>query len=78
MLVLSRQREESIVIDLSGQAVIDWLMEQKTLNRMPQIVITQVDIRGDKSRIGIQAPTVIEVHRLEIYEKIHLRDAEHK
>jgi carbon storage regulator len=57
MLVLSRQRDESIIIG-------------------DNIVITVVDIRGDKVRLGIQAPTEIPVHRQEVYEAIqreHLR-----
>ena len=51
MLVLSRQRDESIMIG-------------------DNIVITVVDIRGDKVRLGIQAPTNVPVHREEIYEAI--------
>jgi carbon storage regulator len=51
MLVLSRQRDESIVI---GDTV----------------VVTIVDIRGDKVRLGIQAPEEIPVHRQEVYEAI--------
>jgi carbon storage regulator len=51
MLVLSRQRDESIVI---GENVI----------------ITVVDIRGDKVRLGIEAPGEIPVHRQEVYEAI--------
>ena len=51
MLVLSRQRDESIIIG-------------------DNIVITVVDIRGDKVRLGIQAPTEIPVHRQEVYEAI--------
>lgn len=51
MLVLSRHRDESIMIG-------------------DDIVITIVDIRGDKVRIGIQAPTNVPVHREEIYEAI--------
>ena len=51
MLVLSRQRDESIII---GE----------------NIVIAVVDIRGDKVRLGIQAPTEIPVHRQEVYEAI--------
>jgi len=51
MLVLSRRRDESIVI---GE----------------DIEITIVDIRGDKVRIGIDAPTTICVHRKELREAI--------
>jgi len=51
MLVLSRQRDESIIIG-------------------DNIVVTIVDIRGDKVRLGIQAPTEIPVHRREIFEAI--------
>ncbi len=34
------------------------------------IVITIVDIRGDKVRIGIEAPKEVPVHRREVYEAI--------
>lgn len=51
MLVLSRQRDESIMI---GE----------------NIVLTIVDIRGDKVRLGIEAPSEIPVHRREVYEAI--------
>ncbi len=51
MLVLSRQRDESIIIG-------------------DNIVVTIVDIRGDKVRLGIDAPTEIPVHRQEVYEAI--------
>ena len=51
MLVLSRQRDESIMIGDS-------------------IVVTIVDIRGDKVRLGITAPSEVPVHRQEVYEAI--------
>lgn len=37
--------------------------------------ITIVDIRGDKVRIGIEAPEVVPVHRLEVYEAIERENA---
>ena len=43
------------------------------------IVITVVDIRGDRVRIGVQAPPDVTVHRQEVYDAIKkgnsLRDA---
>lgn len=51
MLVLSRQRDESIIIG-------------------DNVVITVVDVRGDKVKLGIDAPKEISVHRREVYEAI--------
>ena len=34
------------------------------------VVVTIVDIRGDKVRLGIEAPGEIPVHRQEVYEAI--------
>lgn len=51
MLVLSRQRDETIMIG-------------------DDIELTVVDIRGDKVRLGIKAPSQVAVHRKEIYESI--------
>lgn len=34
------------------------------------IVITVVDVRGDRIRLGIEAPSNVPVHRQEIYEAI--------
>lgn len=34
------------------------------------VKITIVDVRGDKVRLGIEAPKHIPVHRMEIYEAI--------
>ena len=43
------------------------------------IVITIVDIRGDKVRLGINAPKDIPVHRQEVYDAIQReREAELK
>ena len=51
MLVLSRQRDESIKIG-------------------DEIEITVVDIRGEKVRLGINAPSHVAIHRKEVYEAI--------
>jgi carbon storage regulator len=34
------------------------------------IIVTIVDIRGDKVRIGVEAPSNVPVHRREVYEAI--------
>ncbi|MGO8745973.1 MAG: carbon storage regulator CsrA [Thermoguttaceae bacterium] len=35
-----------------------------------KIVVTVVEIRGDKVRLGVQAPKEVSVHRHEIYDKV--------
>ena len=57
MLVLSRRRDETIVIGADIQ-------------------ITVVDIRGDKVRLGIQAPFSVGVHRKELREAIERENAQ--
>ena len=57
MLVLSRQRDETIMIG-------------------DEIEITIVDIRGDKVRLGINAPRTVQVHRKEVYEAIKRENTE--
>jgi len=49
MLVLSRKRDERIVIG-------------------DNIVITVVEVRGDKVRLGIDAPSEVPVHRQEVLD----------
>ena len=34
------------------------------------IVITIIEIRGDKVRLGFSAPENVSIHRQEVYEKI--------
>lgn len=53
MLVLSRKKNESIVIN-------------------DNVVITVVEIRGDKVRLGIVAPKDVPVHREEVDEAIKM------
>jgi carbon storage regulator len=57
MLVLSRHRDESIIIGT-------------------EIIVTVVDIRGDKVRLGIAAPLETSVHRQEVFEAIQRENRE--
>jgi carbon storage regulator len=54
MLVLSRQKDESLIIS-------------PTKDDQELIEITIVDVRGDKVRLGINAPRHHKVHRKEIW-----------
>ena len=56
MLVLSRKKDESIIIN-------------------DHITVTVVEIRGDKVRLGIEAPKDISVHRREVYDAIQSQKA---
>jgi carbon storage regulator len=51
MLVLSRKKNEQIVID-------------------DHIVITVIELRGDKVRLGIEAPRSVPIHRAEVQQAI--------
>jgi len=51
MLVLTRRRNESIIIN-------------------DNIKIVVIGIRGDRVRLGIEAPPEIPVHRREVFEQI--------
>jgi carbon storage regulator len=51
MLVLSRKKDESIIIN-------------------NDITIVVVEIRGDKVRLGVEAPKEVPVHRREVFEAI--------
>jgi carbon storage regulator len=51
MLVLSRKKNESIVVN-------------------GNVTIVVVEIRGDKVRLGIEAPAEVPVHRREVWDAI--------
>ncbi|MGQ9576438.1 MAG: carbon storage regulator CsrA [Thermoguttaceae bacterium] len=56
MLVLSRKKNESIVIN-------------------DDITIVVVEIRGDKVRLGVEAPKEVPVHRREVFDAIRRSEA---
>lgn len=56
MLVLSRKKNESIVI-------------------RDDITIVVVEIRGDKVRLGVEAPSEVPVHRREVFDAIRRNEA---
>ncbi len=45
-------------------------MRDQTIMIGDDVAITIVDIRGDKGRLGITAPSHIPVHRKEVYDAI--------
>lgn len=57
MLVLSRKKNESIIIN-------------------NDITIVVVEIRGDKVRLGVEAPKEVPVHRREVYDAIKRAESE--
>ena len=60
MLVLSRQKNENLLIILDGVVLAE---------------IEPVDIRGDKVRLGVNAPKHVQVHRKEVWEKVQQEKA---
>ena len=59
MLVISRKKNESLVLGADGE-----------------IVVTIVEIRGDKARIGIESPRETPVHRKEVHDAIKRSERE--
>lgn len=51
MLVLSRKKDEKVVIN-------------------GNVVVTVIEMRGDKVRLGFEAPNDVEIHRQEVLDEI--------
>lgn len=58
MLVLSRKKGQQTIITVPPSS------------EPQQIVVTTVDIRGDKVREGFEAPREVAIHRREVQEAI--------
>lgn len=57
MLVLTRSRSEQIVCDVPPSSVAQ------------RIVITMVEIRGERARLGVDAPFNVAIRRAELPER---------
>jgi carbon storage regulator len=64
----THQRKESAVLILSRK-------KDQVITIGDDIRITVTEIRGDKVRIGVDAPRHIAVHRQEVYEAIQKDNA---
>lgn len=62
MLILSRKKNESIILTLGGV----------------RVEITIVELRGDKARVGVTAPDDVTVHRAEIQAIVDREAAERR
>lgn len=59
MLVLSRHRDESIVVN-------------------DNVLIQVIDIRGDRVRLGIEAPLEMSINRKEVWDAIQREKQQHQ
>jgi carbon storage regulator len=57
MLVLSRKRQESVVV--VGSDGVEAILK-----------VTVLEIRGNKVRLGFEVDAAVPVHRLEVWERI--------
>lgn len=62
MLVLSRKRNEEVIVGEGDQ----------------QVSVTVVEIRSDKVCLGFNAPKAVPVHRREVFEVIQLEGEKKK
>jgi carbon storage regulator len=58
MLVLTRKLQESVVVGSADAS-------------QPMLSITVVEIAGGKVRLGFQADSAVQVHRWEVWQRIH-------
>ena len=65
MLVLSRKCNESVVIQAPPEGI-----PAGTIIR-----VTVCEVRGDKARLGFEAPTAIPIHRNEVFAAIQAENS---
>lgn len=65
MLILSRKRKQAVVIDLRK-----W--------NLGVVRVTNVENRGDRMRLGVDASREIPVHRAEVFDAIERTEKDEK
>lgn len=68
MLILSRRRNERVIINIPREAM-------NGEDDLLQLQVVLVAVRGDKVRLGFDAPKAVEINRFEVQRKID-REAE--
>ena len=61
MLVLTRKNQEAVVV--GGSSEMDDLLR-----------VTVLDVRGERVRLGFEAPRHIPIHRWEVWQRIRAAD----
>lgn len=82
MLVLMRKTSEEIVVRLSEDILhrlrthLQGTDDEDILINLERLVkIVVVETRGDKVRLGVDAPREFDVHRMEVWEEIQRKNA---
>jgi carbon storage regulator CsrA len=76
MLVLSRKRTERIVMPLTAQVLRQLVQmipegtDDADLTPVVTLTVVVAEIRDDKTRLGVEAPKFVPVHREEVYKQI--------
>jgi carbon storage regulator len=65
MLVLTRKKEESVIV--GGSNGVD-----------PMVKVTVVEIGSGRVRLGFEAPAEMAVHRWEVWQRIHATARPHR
>lgn len=70
MLVLSRKKSESVVLNFDKVKELIDVDPEAAKAALSDMTVMLVEIRSDKSRLGIAADSLITVHRREVFDAI--------
>jgi len=51
---------------------------EKVVLPQQQVTVTILEVRGDRVRLGIEAPTDVRIHRQEVWQRIRAQEASAK